>query len=166
MRYHALACDYDGALAQDDKVGAKSLALLEKLLGTGRKLILVTGREVPDLLENFQDVKLFHWVVAENGALLYDPATRQEELLVAPIPPAFAETLRQRGVPNISIGRSIVFTWRPHEGAVLAAIHDSGTDVSPQESRQRICELIERYYAPSSPPLPIPGTDAASSRSS
>jgi hypothetical protein len=39
------------------------------------------------------------------------------------------------------------------------------TDLSADESRARIGELIQRYYMPSvSPPLPIPGTDAASVR--
>jgi hypothetical protein len=36
--------------------------------------------------------------------------------------------------------------------------------ISTDESRARIRELIERYYIPSSPTLPIPGTDAASLR--
>ena len=36
------------------------------------------------------------------------------------------------------------------------------TDISADESRDRIRELIDRYYSLSaSPPLPMPGTDAA-----
>src|ERR1051326_2375303 len=49
MRYHALACDYDGTIAHDGRVDEKTLAALERLLASGRRLILVTGRELPEL---------------------------------------------------------------------------------------------------------------------
>jgi len=45
---------------------------------SGRKLILVTGRELDDLIKVFPRIDLFDRVVAENGALLYRPATREE----------------------------------------------------------------------------------------
>ena len=50
MRYHALACDFDGTLARNGRVDGHTLAALERLLATGRKLILVTGRELHELL--------------------------------------------------------------------------------------------------------------------
>src|SRR5262249_20968577 len=78
MRYRAVATDYDGTRAHDGRVKESTLAALERLLGTGRKLILVTGRELGDLLSIFPEVHLFAWVVAENGALLYRPSTKEE----------------------------------------------------------------------------------------
>ena len=78
MRYLALACDYDGTLAHHGRVDEATLAALERLLATGRKLILVTGRELPDLLSVFPHLGLFERVVAENGALLYRPGSREE----------------------------------------------------------------------------------------
>src|ERR1035438_3841457 len=77
MRYLALATDYDGTLACDGQVSSATLAALEKLRSTGRKLILVTGRELGELIRIFPAVNLFERVVAENGALLYEP--RSEE---------------------------------------------------------------------------------------
>jgi HAD superfamily hydrolase (TIGR01484 family) len=74
MRYHALACDYDGTLAHHGRVADETVAALQRLADSGRQLILVTGREVDDLLEAFPQVELFRLVVAENGALLYRPA--------------------------------------------------------------------------------------------
>ena len=84
MRYHALACDYDGTLARNGRVDGRTLAALERLLATGRKLILVTGRELDQLLGIFPEINLFERVVAENGALLYRPASREEKLLGEP----------------------------------------------------------------------------------
>jgi HAD superfamily hydrolase (TIGR01484 family) len=129
MRYHALATDYDGTLAHDGRVNEATLAGLERLLGTGRKLILVTGRELPDLLSIFPEVHLFAWVVAENGALLYRPSTKEERPLAAPPPAKFVRTLKQRGVEQVSVGRAIVATWQPYEKTVLDTIRDLGLEL-------------------------------------
>src|SRR6266481_4091831 len=51
MRYLVLACDFDGTLASDGKVRVETLAALQRLRDSGRKLILATGREHKDLLE-------------------------------------------------------------------------------------------------------------------
>src|SRR5262249_22801035 len=48
MHYIALACDYDGTLAHDGKVSEPTLAALERLLASGRRLVLVSGRELED----------------------------------------------------------------------------------------------------------------------
>ena len=69
MRYLALATDYDGTLAKDGRVDEPTLEALERFRDSGRRLILVTGRELDELLEVFPQVDLFERVVAENGAL-------------------------------------------------------------------------------------------------
>ena len=81
MRYLALACDYDGTIALAGIVDAPTLAALERLRASGRKLLLVTGRELDDLCRVFPHITLFDLVVAENGALVYWPATRAEQVL-------------------------------------------------------------------------------------
>src|SRR5204863_455237 len=53
MRYLALATDYDGTLAHDGRVDRTTLAALGRLRRSGRRLILVTGREADDLLNLF-----------------------------------------------------------------------------------------------------------------
>jgi HAD superfamily hydrolase (TIGR01484 family) len=128
MRYHVLATDYDGTLAHHGRVHDSTLAALERLRATGRRLILVTGRELDDLLSVFAEVEFFEWIVAENGALLYRPADRQEKVLGAP-PPEFVEMLRQRGVAPLSVGRVIVATWQPHETTILRVIRDLGLEL-------------------------------------
>jgi HAD superfamily hydrolase (TIGR01484 family) len=73
MRYFALACDYDGTLAHHGRVDAATVSALERLRASGRKLVMVTGRDLEDLLHVFPEVHLFDRIVAENGWLLYDP---------------------------------------------------------------------------------------------
>ena len=128
MRYLALATDYDGTLAHDGRVNESTLAAVERLRQSGRRLVLVTGRELEDLQKTFQHLELFDRVVAENGALLYRPASHEEKVLGAAPPRPFLETLRARGVP-ISVGRSIVATWEPHEVTVLDVIHKLGLEL-------------------------------------
>jgi HAD superfamily hydrolase (TIGR01484 family) len=129
MRYVALACDYDGTLAHHGRVDQPTLAALERLLASGRKLVLVTGRELDDLQKTFDHFELFEWVVAENGALLYRPANKEAVLLGERPPDRFLEALRARGVAPLSAGRVIVATWHPHETAVLEAIRDLGLEL-------------------------------------
>jgi hydroxymethylpyrimidine pyrophosphatase-like HAD family hydrolase len=49
MRYFALACDYDGTIASHGRVDGATLSRSSGLRASGRKLILVTGRELDDL---------------------------------------------------------------------------------------------------------------------
>ncbi len=81
MRFLALATDYDGTLAHHGRVDEPALEALERLRESGRKLILVTGRELGELLGIFPQIELFDRVVAENGALLYRPESREEKAL-------------------------------------------------------------------------------------
>jgi HAD superfamily hydrolase (TIGR01484 family) len=108
MYFIALATDYDGTLAHDGLVTAASLDALRRLKESGRKLILVTGRELPDLKHVFPDLAVFDKVVAENGALIYTPASEEERAISPPPPPNFVEALARRGVAPLSVGRSIV----------------------------------------------------------
>jgi len=129
MHYVALATDYDGTIAHNGEVDEHTLAALERLRGASRRLVLVTGRELDDLVRCMPRLDLFDIVVAENGALLYWPATKQERTLAAPPPPEFAERLRDAGVSPLSVGRVIVASWEPNEGKVLATIRDMGLEL-------------------------------------
>jgi HAD superfamily hydrolase (TIGR01484 family) len=129
MRYLALCTDYDGTIAHHGHVDRPTIAALEDLRASGRKLVLVTGREIPDLQKVFDRLDLFELVVAENGALIYRPATREERALVDAPPGRFVEELKRRGVERISVGRCIVATWQPYEKIVLETIRDLGLEL-------------------------------------
>jgi HAD superfamily hydrolase (TIGR01484 family) len=129
MRYDAFATDYDGTLATEGRVDEATLEALERLRNSGRRLILVTGREMDDLLQVFPRIDLFERVVAENGALLYRPATRETKRLAEAPPEHFAKTLRDRGVAPLSVGEVVVATWTPHEKTVLDVIRELGLEL-------------------------------------
>jgi hydroxymethylpyrimidine pyrophosphatase-like HAD family hydrolase len=120
----ALATDYDGTLARDGRVDAPTIEALQEVRRSGRKLILVTGSDLPDLQRAFPELDVFDLVVAENGALLFDPAKKEETPLAEPPSPAFIARLQELGVSPLSVGRTIVATWEPNEKAVLEAIRD------------------------------------------
>jgi HAD superfamily hydrolase (TIGR01484 family) len=128
MRYLALATDYDGTLACEGRVDESTIAALEDLRKSGRKLILVSGRELPDLISVFPRLDVFDYAVLENGALLYNPKSKTE-IVIAELPPEkFVQSLRDRGVP-VSVGRAIVATWHPHETVVLQVIKELGLEL-------------------------------------
>ncbi len=115
MRYMVLACDYDGTMAAHDYVAKATVDALERVRRTGRKLILVTGRELPDLQRVFSRLDLFDRVVVENGAVVYTPATGATRTLAPPPPTEFVHALQSKGVSPLSVGAVIVATWHPHE---------------------------------------------------
>jgi hydroxymethylpyrimidine pyrophosphatase-like HAD family hydrolase len=127
MRYLALATDYDGTIAHDGDVDAPTVDALKRARDSGRRLILVTGRQLERLFPIFPDYALFDRIVAENGALLYNPSTKEARLISPPPPPEFVDELHRRGVP-FGVGHSIIATWEPHEHALLSAIHDLGLE--------------------------------------
>jgi hydroxymethylpyrimidine pyrophosphatase-like HAD family hydrolase len=128
MYFSALATDYDDTLAQGGKVTQPTLDALERLRRSGRKLILVTGRELLELQEVFHKLDIFDLVVAENGAVLYTPASNETEVLADPVPPALVRRLRELNIQPLSIGHSIIATREPNEIAVLKAIRDLGIE--------------------------------------
>jgi hydroxymethylpyrimidine pyrophosphatase-like HAD family hydrolase len=121
MRFTALACDYDGTLASHDRIGAETLAALERARGAGMRLILVTGRTFFELIRVCEPLDLFDAVVAENGGVLYFPATGVLRDQAPPPPPRLLAELDGRGVPY-QPGRVIVGTWRAEEPRVRDAL--------------------------------------------
>lgn len=129
MHYTALACDFDGTLAHDGTVERPVIDALERCRASGRHILMVTGRELQELLTIFNRTDLFDYVVAENGATLYCPATRNERLLAASPPETFILALKSRGVAPLAVGRVILATWTPFETIILETIRDLGLEM-------------------------------------
>jgi HAD superfamily hydrolase (TIGR01484 family) len=128
MLIAAFAFDYDGTIAENGKVDEATVAALQRLKAAGRKVLLVTGRELPDLQRVFPQLEVFDVIVVENGGLLYLPSTGEERPLGAAPPVEFIAALRRREVTPLSVGRSIVATWQPNETKVLDAIQELGLE--------------------------------------
>ena len=127
MKYQALATDYDGTIAFEGKVDEATADALRRVREAGIRLVMVTGRELADLFNIFEQTTLFDRVVAENGAVLYDPVSASVEVLADAPPPELVRRLTAAGVP-ISVGHSVVATVEPFEHAVLDAIRDLGIE--------------------------------------
>jgi hydroxymethylpyrimidine pyrophosphatase-like HAD family hydrolase len=127
-KYSALAADYDGTLATGGTVEPECLEALQRLKTSGRRLILVTGRQIGDLLSVCPFIPLFDRVVAENGGVLYRPDTGDERPLCPPPSPDFLALLTRRGIDH-SVGRVIVATREPNQFPILAAVQDLGLEL-------------------------------------
>jgi hypothetical protein len=129
VRYLALAADYDGTLATEGVVDGETVEALRRLSASGRKLILVTGRQLGDLLRTFPEARIFDAVVAENGAVLHRPGSQETRVLAPPPSPHFVEALKRRGVEPIWVGQVVVATVQPNETVVTDVIRELGLDL-------------------------------------
>lgn len=129
MRFHVLATDYDGTLAVNGHVDESVWGAIRRLRESGRKAVMVTGRELEDLQVVCPHLDLFERIVAENGALIYNPKTKEVRLLAEPPPPAFAASLASLGVTPLSVGHIILATVKPFETAVLNVISELGLEL-------------------------------------
>src|SRR5437764_2047440 len=128
VNVHVLACDYDGTIADGGRCSPEMAQALARVRESGRKVLLVTGRMLPDLRSVCADIdRMFDAVVAENGALLYFPETREARTLGDAPQSALVEELRRRGVP-FDLGSSIIATTEGYADAALAATRDIGVE--------------------------------------
>ena len=116
--FRALAFDYDGTLTEQGRPSPQVLAALHRVRGTGRRLVLVTGRILAELREVFPEVDAeFDAIVAENGAVLSDADGVRD--LAPPIEPHLAQALAHRDIP-CRVGRVVVAC----DHTFAAAVHD------------------------------------------
>lgn len=141
MRYLVLVADYDGTLATDDRIADETALALEYLRTSGRKIILITGRRLDSLLEVCRNQKLFDLIVAENGAVIYDPLTREEAVLANPPSKALLQALRARRVTPLEIGQVVVATLEPSRSAVQDVLWELGFEAQVIGNRGAVMVL-------------------------
>jgi phosphoglycolate phosphatase (TIGR01487 family) len=129
MRFEALATDYDGTLAFQGRVSESTATALGQFRSSGRKVILVTGRQIEDLEQVCPYFPLFDVIVAENGGVLYWPGKDLTETLGPPPDPSFLSALRLREVPFVT-GQVVVATWEPYGSAVLETLKATALDLN------------------------------------
>jgi hydroxymethylpyrimidine pyrophosphatase-like HAD family hydrolase len=96
---------------------------------SGRLVILVTGRILDDLRLTFHQLQTFDRIVAENGAVLFDPRSGSTQVLAPPPPPEFLEALLASQVAPVYQGMVIVATLEPHQITVLETIRRLGLEL-------------------------------------
>lgn len=128
MRHRVLACDYDGTLAIEGVCSDATVEALERVAAVGIRLVLVTGRTWEELTEVFDPGTLFEAIVVENGAVVIDVATGQEQLLAPRVPSGLVAELQRREVTPLIIGRVLCSTAWSQEAKLSAAIAKLGVD--------------------------------------
>jgi hydroxymethylpyrimidine pyrophosphatase-like HAD family hydrolase len=141
MRYLALVADYDGTLASHDRVSEETARAMERLRVSGRQTILITGRRLDDLLAVCPCPRLFDLVVAENGGVVYDPASREETRLANPPSKLLVQGLQARGVSPLEIGQVVVGTHEPHRATVQDLVWNLGLEAQVIGNRGAVMVL-------------------------
>jgi hydroxymethylpyrimidine pyrophosphatase-like HAD family hydrolase len=141
MRYLALVVDYDNTLADGGRVAGFVREALVRLRESGRYAILVTGRRLDDVLARCACSDCFDYVIAENGAVAYRPATRERQRLAEPIPGNFVAALRSRGVSPLEIGEVTVATHEAARASVLECIRETGLELHMVFDRRAVIVL-------------------------
>ena len=124
-RFSLLVCDYDGTLAIGETADRQIIEALVSIAETGKKLVLATGRELPDIRRVLPEIGLFQWVVAENGAVLFEPSTGEKRILGNTPPESFFQELQKQGIGPIARGEVIAAVSSKHEGKLRKVIQDS-----------------------------------------
>ncbi|MGH7400408.1 MAG: HAD hydrolase family protein [Candidatus Rokuibacteriota bacterium] len=123
--FRALACDFDGTLAFEDRIGLAARAALEGARKVGFRLVLVTGRTFFELTRVCDCLELFDAVVAENGAVVYYPGSAMIRDQGPAVPGRLLAELDRRGI-YYQVGRVIVGTARADETAVREVLAAAG----------------------------------------
>jgi HAD superfamily hydrolase (TIGR01484 family) len=128
MRYLALATDYDGTLASSGKVMPTTIQAIERLKASGRRALLVSGRSLADLMDVFPEFAVFDYIVAENGAVVYQPSTHWKEFLADRLPDELIEEFNRLAIRPLELGEIIVSTHSSNKELVLNAIYKLGLE--------------------------------------
>lgn len=129
-KWRALATDFDGTVAREGVMTEETYQALTRLKASGTTVLLVTGRELGDFASLKVDLSVFDLIVAENGAILYDPKTSAETLLAPAPEEALVAELQRRGVEPLSVGQTIIATTDPNEVHVLESIKELGLELT------------------------------------
>lgn len=141
-RYLALVADYGGTLASAGHgVGEEVVRALERPRVSGRRATLVTGRRLDELLTVCPCTPLFDSVVAENGAIVYNPASREETRFVNSPPKLLVQGLRARGVEPLEIGQVVVAAPAPHRATVQDLVWELGLEAQVIGNRGAVMVL-------------------------
>jgi hypothetical protein len=106
----ALAVDFDGTIATDGRVDAATLRALHRWRGSGRLLVLVTGRLLQNVIGDdgiaplLERAGLFDLVICEGGAVAYDPHAPADERVTALSPRIDDATF---GILNVAVRRHL-----------------------------------------------------------
>lgn len=134
MPYNVLAADGDGTLLTKKKLEPSVAKALDRFRASGGNVILVTTERAEEI-HGLADLAHFDLVVGENGALIFNPATRHERLLCEPPSERLKAALRAEGVDPLEEGR-VIITMRVDQEAIVRSVVDR-MEIATQIVRDR-----------------------------
>jgi hydroxymethylpyrimidine pyrophosphatase-like HAD family hydrolase len=121
VKLSVLALDYDGTIARGDRLDASVLDAIADARTRGIIVLLVTGRILDQLRRVAGDLHFVDGVIAENGAVVHFPDSGHTSLLAQPIPDAFLDEVRRRGI-DVTPGQCLVDADAQRAGGLLDVI--------------------------------------------
>ena len=117
MHISVIATDFDGTISEGDQLAPEAGRVLHCWRETGQFTVLVSGRPFEFLRDLQEREQAFDLIVAENGAVLYNPHTDEMRLPFGEVPDDLADALARLGIP-LWRGIAIVGMKLPYDDAV------------------------------------------------
>jgi hydroxymethylpyrimidine pyrophosphatase-like HAD family hydrolase len=140
MHISVIATDFDGTISEGDQLAPEAGRVLRRWRETGRIAVLVSGRSFEFLRDLQEGAQVFDLIVAENGAVLYNPHTDEMRLPFGEVPDDLVDTLAQLGIP-LWRGIAIAGTTLPYDDAVWVASRELGLAVHVETNRNEVMLL-------------------------
>jgi hydroxymethylpyrimidine pyrophosphatase-like HAD family hydrolase len=140
MHISVIATDFDGTISEGDQLAPQAGHALRRWRETGRFAMLASGRPFEFLHDLQERERAFDLIVAENGAVLYNPRTDEMRLPFGQVPDDLLDTLDRVGVP-LWRGIAIAGTTMPYDDAVWVASREMGLAVHVETNRNEVMLL-------------------------
>ncbi len=140
MHISVIATDFDGTISEGDQLAPEAGRVLRRWRETGQFTVLVSGRPFEFLRDLQEREHAFDLIVAENGAVLYNPHSDEMRLPFGEVPDDLVDALAQLDIP-LWRGIAIAGTTMPHDGAVWAASRELGLAVHVETNRNEVMVL-------------------------
>src|SRR3972149_3658856 len=99
MHISVVATDFDGTISEGDRLAPEAGRALHRLREAGYFTALVSGRSFDFLRDLQQREQAFDRIVAENGAVVYNPQTDELRLPFGEVPADLLDMLDRGGGP-------------------------------------------------------------------
>jgi hydroxymethylpyrimidine pyrophosphatase-like HAD family hydrolase len=137
--FQAIAVDYDGTITDASPPAPEVLAVLREQRAQGRKVVLVTGRILAELRNDYPHVDdEFDLIVAENGGVISHEGRIRE--LATPVSAELAAALTHSDVP-VRQGRVLLATDTAYDRVVLDEIARLGLEYQMVRNRHALMVL-------------------------
>lgn len=137
--FRAVAVDYDGTIAEGGIPHSEALQALAELRARGVKVILVTGRILSELREQFPGADdSFDLIIGENGAVVSRDGV--DRPLVAPVPDQLVRAIAGAGVA-FQRGEVLLACQASDEAVVLSEVRRLGLECEMLRNRAALMVL-------------------------